>query len=142
MEIEMGGCPYEKVRSNACRARVHLDATRWPDIEDAEYYKAHLKDCIDNPTVGFLARKKYITGPRMEYPDFAWRNRKILENDRGIDAATKYLKGIVNTLYPKTKHIRAYIIDKKRVVLDEILPCKGYSHFDKLMIALKKFRVR
>jgi hypothetical protein len=144
MEIESGPCrlPYENVRSNAYWTRVHFDTQLWPDIDGAAHYRKHLQDCIDNPTIGLLARKKYITGPRMNYPDFAWRNRKIMENDKGIEAAVKYLKGVVNTLYPKTKHIREYMIDKNRVALDEIRPCKGYNRLDKLMIALKKLHIK
>ena len=139
MEIELEAMPkYEKIRSNAYWTRVHLDTTMWPDIEDAKAYKAHLQDCIDNPTVGFLARRKYITGKRMTFPDYAWRNKKIMENDRYIKATKDYLNGYVKTLYPKTKHIREYIVNSDRIALDYIKPCKGYNFFDKMLIAMKK----
>lgn len=138
MEIEVGGRTYENVRSNAYWTRVHLDTTMWPDAEDAKCYKAHLQDCIDNPTVGFLARKKYITGYRMNYPEYAWRNRKIMENDTYIKGAKDYLRSITKTLYPKTRHIREYIIESGRVALDEIKPCKGYNLAEKILLAAKR----
>ena len=139
MEIEVGGMPYENVRSNAYWTRVHFDTSMWPDVENAKCYKAHLQDCIDNPTVGFLARRKYITGKRMNYPDFAWRNKKIMENDNNIKTTKNYLKGYVDFLYPKTKHIRKYIVNNDRVVLDYVKPRQGYNMFEKMLITLKRF---
>ena len=139
MEIEIESSPkYESVRSNAYWSRVHLDTSFLPDEYDLGTYKAHLQDCKENPTVGLLAGKKYITGKPMNYPEYAHRNMRYLERQPVISELKKDLKSKINTLYPDTKHIRDYIINNDRVTLDFVEKHKKYTAFNKLMIMLKK----
>lgn len=139
MEIELGPFPkYESIRSNAYWSRVHIDTRLKIDREDILDYKAHLQDCEKNPTVGLLAGKKYITGKPMNYPEYAYRNRCYLERQPEIDSLKKSLKNRINELYPKTKHIREYIINNNRVLLDGIEKSRKYTSLNKLMILLKK----
>ena len=49
------------------------------------------------------------------------------------------LKNKINELYPRTKHIRKYITDTNRVVLDYVEKARKYTVFNKLKIALKRF---
>ncbi len=139
MEIELGPFPkYPSVRSNAFWSRLHIDTSLRIDDSDIEEYKAHLKDCNENPTVGLLAKRKYITRKPMEQPIFAKRNMHYLEKQPEIKKLKKAFESKVNTLYPSTKHIREYIINEDRVLLDYVKRSQKYTSFDKLMIMLKK----
>ena len=134
MEIELGPFPkYPSVRSNAFWSRVHIDTSLRIDDSDIEEYKAHLKDCNENPTVGLLAKRKYITKKPMNYPEYAHRNMRYLEKQPVISELKKDLKSKINTLYPDTKHI-----NNDRVTLDFVEKHKKYTAFNKLMIMLKK----
>jgi hypothetical protein len=140
MEIELGPfCKLEHIKYNAYWSRVHIDSRLKIDEKDIIDYKEHLKDCQKNPTIGLLAGKKYITGKPMNYPEYANRNIRYLERQPEIDELKKSLKKKINDLYPKTKHIREYIISSKRVVFSTIEKSKKYTAFDKLIILLKKF---
>ena len=139
MEIELGPFPkYQNIRSNAYWSRVHIDSSLGIDNSDMEEYKAHLKDCNENPTIGLLAKRKYITKKPMNYPEYAHRNMRYLEKQPVISELKKDLKSKINTLYPDTKHIRDYIINNDRVTLDFVEKHKKYTAFNKLMIMLKK----
>lgn len=139
MEIELGPFPkYENVRSNAYWSRVHIDTSLRIDDSDIEEYKAHLKDCNENPTIGLLAKRKYITKKPMNYPEYAHRNMRDLESQSVISELKKDLKSRIDKLYPNTKRIRDYIINHDRVTLDIVEKHKKYTTFNKLMIMLKK----
>ena len=139
MEIELGPFPkYENVRSNAYWSRVHIDTSLRIDDSDIEEYKAHLKDCNENPTIGLLAKRKYITKKPMNYPEYAHRNMRDLESQSVISELKKDLKSRIDKLYPNTKHIRDYIINHDRVTLDIVEKHKKYTTFNKLMVMLKK----
>lgn len=139
MEIEFGPLPkYQDVRNNAYWSRVGIDTTLRIEDHNIDNYKAHLKDCEANPTVGLLARKKYITDKPMNYPIYARRNLKDLERQPEIDELNKSVKAEIEKLYPKTKHIREYIIDNKRVLLDWTAKSKKYTSLNKLAIFFKK----
>lgn len=140
MEIELGPFPkYENARYNAYWARVGIDTRLKIDDYNIDDYKAHLKDCRENPTIGLLANRKYITGKPMNYPIYARRNLHYLEKQPEINTLIKSLENKIKTLYPKTKHLREYIIDNGRVLLDGIEQSKKYTAFNKLAIFLKKF---
>ncbi|MBR1619243.1 hypothetical protein IJ674_05055 [bacterium] len=139
MEIELGPFPkYENVRSNAYWSRVHIDTSLRIDDSDIEEYKAHLKDCNENPTIGLLAKRKYITKKPMNYPEYAHRNMRDLESQSVISELKKDLKSRIDKLYPNTKRIRDYIINNDRVTLDIVEKHKKYTTFNKLMVMLKK----
>ena len=90
MEIGFESFPkYENVRSNAYWSRVHIDTSLRIDNSDIEQYKAHLKDCNENPTIGLLAKRKYITQKPMNYPEYAQRNRLYLERQPVISELFK-----------------------------------------------------
>ena len=129
---------YENVKSNAYWARVHFDTTFMPDIEDADAYKAHLEDCEKHPTTGLLARRKYLDKKKMNYPEYAWRNKKIMEREQEVDVLQKRMNEKIDKLYPWTKNIRKYIINTDRVVLDFVEPKKPYGKVEKLILALRK----
>lgn len=139
MEIELGPFPkYEDVRYNAYWSKVGIDTSLSIEDHNIDNYKAHLKDCESNPTIGLLARRKYITGKPMNYPAYAKRNIKDLERQPEIDELNKSVKAEIKNLYPKTKHIRKYIIDSERVLLDCTEKSKKYTALNKLAILFKK----
>ena len=130
---------HENIKSNAYWSRVHFDTTFIPDIDDTNIYKAHLEDCEKHPTTGLLAKRKYIDKKKMNYPECAWRNKKIMEREPEIDVLRKSVNEKINKLYPRTKNIRKHIINTDRVVLDFVKPKKHYGKLEKLLIALRKF---
>ena len=70
MEIELGPFPkYENVRYNAYWTRVGINTRLGIDKDNIDDYKAHLQDCNNNPTIGMLARRKYITGKANGLPN-------------------------------------------------------------------------
>jgi hypothetical protein len=130
---------YSDVIQNAYWVRASLNSRLRPDEYDIKDYKAHLHDCKKNPTIGFLARKRYIKGRPMEYPLAAKRNLRDINKQPEIDILQKSIDEKIQTLYPRTKHIRQYIIDNKRVALDGIEEIRKYTIFDKMAIFLKRF---
>ena len=140
MEIELGPAPrYNNVRSNAQWTRAGIDTTLRVSDYNISDYKSHLLDCEKNPTVGLLARKKYITGKPMHYPEAADRNISYIKRQPEVDFLEKSFKNKIDTLYPKTKHIREYIIDNNRVILDGTKKAQKYTLANKLAIIIKRF---
>ena len=139
MEIDLGPIvKYEQARSNAYWSRVGIDTRLLASSMNVSDYKNHLLDCEKNPTVGMIIRKKYITGKPMNYPEGARRNIKFIKQQPEIESLTKIIDEKIERLYPKTRHIREYIIDTGRVLLDEVKRKKEYTIFDKLAIFFRK----
>ena len=140
MEIELGPLPkYEEARFNAHWSRIGVDSSLRVDEYTIETYKSHLKDIEKCPTVGLLARKKYLTGKPMNYPMYARRNMSYINKQLEINLLNMSIKKQMKTMYPRTQYIRQYIIDNGRVLLDSIEATRKYSIFDKLKIVLKRF---
>lgn len=118
MEIELGGSRFDSVCHNAYWHNVHLNTTlRVIDEDVCDDTIKHLDDCIENPTIGLVARKKTLSD------DLVWRyndNKKHLFSipavkDRNDVFESKFVK-----LYPKTGKLRKLLIEEKRVVLNDI----------------------
>lgn len=141
MEIELGPIQkYESVRQNAYWTRAGIDTRLRVDKDNIADYKAHLRDCEKNPTVGMLAGRKYITGKPMNYPKTATRNLCYMNRKPEISSLRKSIKNkIRKTLYKKTWPLRQYIINSERVVLDSVKKTRKYTIFNKLRIVLKRF---
>ncbi|MDO4975406.1 MAG: hypothetical protein Q4E61_03725, partial [Alphaproteobacteria bacterium] len=86
----------------------------------------------------FLAKRKYITGKKKFYPEYAKRNLNIFEKQPEIIALKNSIDKKINKLYPKTKLLRQYIINHDRVLLDRIEKIKKYTIKDKLILSLKR----
>lgn len=138
-EIEIGpSSRFDSIKSHAYWTRVHFDTTLWPSTDGRNDYVKHLKDCIENPTRGFIARKKYITGKPMNYPEYAKRNKKIFDSQDDVSILNKTLKKNVKKMYKKTRYARAYIINSGRISLDSIEKGRRYTQLDKAIILLKR----
>lgn len=137
-EISYSYMPHARIRSNAFWTGFHIDNMQWPPKSAKAHYIAHINDCIDNPTIGFIARSHYLTGRPINYPECAKRNKLIFDVQPEIVELNNALRDKVNTLYPKTQYARAYIIDDKRILLDYVKKGKRYTKIDRAIILLKK----
>lgn len=88
-----------------------------------DYYIKHLEDCNWNPTIGAIARQQFSVPKRNNL--IKTPTEKYLE---------KTLKDYINSLYPKTKKIRNYIVKSNRLNLDFVTKSTGYSFMDRLKI--------
>ena len=122
MEIELGPfLKYEQARSNAYWAKAAIDTKLRADDHDFDDYKAH------------------ITGKPNNYPSYAIRNKYYMDNQREVKILKEGLKAKLGFLYPRTNHIRKYIVSNHRVLLDSIEPIKKYTTLDKISIFVKRF---
>ncbi|MCM1338702.1 MAG: hypothetical protein NC191_03425 [Muribaculaceae bacterium] len=123
-----------QVKENAKNAMRLTNLGTTKEMIDA--HATQLEDCIYHPTTGLLARNKYCK-PENIFHNSITPRRRNLENSPMI----KYLNGILQdrmkSLYPKTRKLREYIIDERRISLDSIRPCRGYSFIDKLKILFR-----
>ena len=90
-----------------------------------ERYKNLLDLSIWNPTIGAMVKRDYFGDV----------------SDLQQDKTVRYLEGLlveqINKLYPKTKKLREYIVQDRRISLNRIKPCKVYTLLEKLKIFLK-----
>lgn len=133
MEIDDSGLRFGNIKNNAFWSGVHMDTTLYPSKGVDADYKAFLKESINNPTVGLLAEKRYISG-KLNYPDAYHRNREIIEYNPQIAKLKNTLDKKIKELYPKTKEIREYIASSNRVVLNCVEKSKIYNILNKLKI--------
>lgn len=122
----------------ANRAKSYLDSCTTPDKISVEYYLAHLKDCYEHPTLGFLAKKDYLNYSGLTYPSQYVQNRSIIEDDDKIAHMKIRLKKRLAELYPKTKYIREYITNNDRISMYWVKPADKYTFVDRFKIGLKK----
>lgn len=130
----------EDIKSNAFWSKLGIYRNPKVDKGCIENYKKHLADCETCPTVGLLARRKYITGKKVNYSKYAQKNINYLERQPGVDVLRKKVDGKLQELYPKTKYARLFIIDENRVVLDEIKPVKKYGLIDRIKLIKRFFK--
>jgi len=130
---------YENIKYNAHNTRDRLDTVFRPDENAIKVCRKHLQDCLDYPTVGMIANRAYVRKKPYNLPKYVARNKNIINNNNEIKMFKGYCKEIIETFYPKTKHIRQYIADNDRVVLDFIKPIKKYTSVDKLKLLLRRF---
>ncbi len=132
----IGGSRFENVKSNAYWSRVMLDSTLSPKDVYIDSYLDHLRDCIKNPTVGYIANDKYINKKPKNYPMYFWRNHAMLGENTKVNMLREILASKVKKLYSKTAKLREYIISDGRLNLDYVTKSKGYNFLDKLKILL------
>ena len=74
-EYMEGGSRFERINNNAFWANAHLDTRLQLDKNNIDENYNHIKDCIDNPTTGLIAGRKYRT---LNYPMHYARNQRDL----------------------------------------------------------------
>lgn len=127
------------LKDNANWSNAYIDSKNKITKKNMSVYINHLKNCEEHLTTGLLAKRQYITGKEWKNPISARINIHILEKQPEVDTLQKNIKEKINTLYPKTKQIREYIINNDRVVLDTTKKSKKYTLLNKLAIMIKKF---
>lgn len=124
-----------QIKLNAQRTRSFMDSRTIASIYDVDFYKAHLEDCIQNPTRGKIAQQQFIVNAIKE-SEGAWINQQIMNRQPEIKPLLKKLDDTIKTLYPRTSKIRDYIIKSGRLKLETVTKCQHYNWFDKLRILL------
>lgn len=120
MELEVGGANrFLQIRRNAYWAHIHLDS-RFSLYEAAKVdMVCHLKDCIENPTRGLLARREQ-TGKRLNYPGYYELHKKQIAKLQEVKQLNDVFESKLVTMYPKTLSVRNYLIKNDNVVLNRV----------------------
>lgn len=120
MELEVGGANrFLQIRRNAYWAHIHLDSS-FSLYEAAKVDMiAHLKDCIENPTRGLLARREQ-TGKRLNYPGYYELHKKQIAKLPEVKQLNDVFESKLVTMYPKTLSVRNYLIKNDNVVLNRV----------------------
>lgn len=131
-----GFTPFDNVRRNAYWAHTEIDS-RFPlDESTINFYSKHLKDKIKHPTNGMLAMRE-MSKTSKNYPMAYDTKMKILNKQIARTAKLfKKYNDLINTIYPKTKKIREYIINHDKVVLHKVKKTNGFSLINNLIYSL------
>ena len=137
MKLESLNSHLYSVKNNARCTKICLDRSVIPDDFAVDSCAEHIKDCIKNPTIGFIAREKYIDRVPKNYPEYFTRNKSMINEPVHIRVLKDLLNFKLKDLYPKTAKIREFIIKDGRLSLDNVTKSKGYSFLDKLRLFCK-----
>ncbi len=121
METILGGNRFSKLENHAYWANVNLDTRFHVDKDSVDYNHKQIQDCINHPTTGLLAAKKYKT---YNYIHCYERNYKELLTIPLIKNATDYFESKFQKLYPKTGKARKFLINNNNIVLNYVKPIK------------------
>lgn len=127
---------FNKIIHNAYWARYEIDSRLQLDDSAINCYTKHFKDKIKHPTTGMLAMRDISKKP-LNYPMAYNTKINILEKQITQTAKlTQEFNNLINTLYPKTRKIREYIINHDKVVIGEIKKTSGISLINNLIYRL------
>ncbi len=110
---------FDKIKYNAYWNNAHLDSRMRVTKDLVDDAVSHLNDCINNPTIGLLARKKFRT---YNYPDCFKRNLEDLHKYKSVQTADQAFNDHFSALYPRTGNARKFLINSKSIVLDYVKP--------------------
>ncbi len=120
-EYMEGGSRFERINNNAFWANAHLDTRLRLDKNNIDENYNHIKDCIDNPTTGLIAGRKYRT---LNYPmHYARNQRDLFECSKMRQVNNEFVKKF-RKLYPKTAEARLYLINMQSIVQNYVKPIK------------------
>lgn len=120
MKFEVGGGNrFLQIRRNAYWANINLDS-RFVFYNSAkDDMIAHLKDCIENPTRGLLARREQ-TGKKINYPGYYDFHKKQISKLPEVKQLNDVFESKLVTMYPKTLSVRNYLIKNENLVLNRV----------------------
>ncbi len=127
-----------QVLDNVKQLKKRLDVPCTPDYVTRRLYAKFLDMYNHNPTIGAIAEHQYLMNPKHV------RYQKYYDNIDMYEASpeVRYLREVIEeqqrSLYPKTRHIRDYIIRSGRMDLSKVTRSRGYTWLDKLKIFLRK----
>ena len=130
---------FANIEAKASWLSVHIDSEFVPNQYSTEIYKECMENSERYPLAGLLAKRQYIDKMPKKYPKESQRNQQLIEKDPKIAVLIKKFKEKLKTLYPRTRHIREYIINTDRVVLNAVEPKRDYGKMEKFMLALRRF---
>lgn len=138
-ELKVNVSRFESVKKNAYQARTVLDTGFLPSAIDVDCYIDHIKDCIKTPTVGLIAREKYINKKPKDFPICFLRNKAMMDEVPVVKRLNSELDSKLGKLYPTTAKIREFIIKDGRLNLYNVTKSRGYNMLDKLKLLCKLF---
>lgn len=130
---------FANIEARTSWLSVHIDSEFIPNHHSAEVYRECLENSERYPLIGLLAKRQYIDKMPKKHPRESQRNQQLIEKDPKIAVLIKNFKEKLKTLYPRTMHIREYIINTDRVVLNTVEPKRNYGMIEKLILALRRF---
>lgn len=127
----------QQIREHARLAKEAIDQKNVRSSQDVANYAKHLQDLIDHPVSAMIAMRERSRFPH--HIDTIDHNKKLMEESfLQTSRLFKKYNEMINKLYPKTKHIREYIVDDGRLSLEGVKKSRGYNFIDKLIIFLRK----
>lgn len=123
-----------RVKETAQEVAKNLD-TSW--LQDLPYiaYKHHLMDCLECPTRGLLARHQFINCTEGVVNVSRYKkNKKQIQQHPTFKRLQAELDSMIDTLYPKTKKLRKFIIKNNRIDYDTVTVEKKLTLLDKIKI--------
>ena len=98
-----------QIKLNAQRTRSFMDSRTIASIYDVDFYKAHLEDCIQNPTRGKIAQQQFIVNA-IDESEGAWINQQIMNRQPEIKPLLKSL----------TIQSRLYILEQVKLEITSL----------------------
>jgi len=128
-----------RIRDYAIKLNNSLNvSTRSNKMLEPEYIGL-LKEIAKHPTNGFLVKHQYMGNNRFSNNGHKRScNIENLKSSKNIMNLRNEILDRINTLYPKTKNLRKYIIRNDRLSVEYVKPKKGYNVMNKLAIMFQK----
>lgn len=120
--------PYREVALNAALLKNLLDRN-CISAERMNCYYSHMTDCLNNPTVGAIARNQFIESVHKENPIQFKMNQLRIKGDTLYKHMHELLVNKEKELYPRSGELRNKIIKNKLVVIGKIKSVRDIDHF-------------
>ncbi len=105
-------------KRNAQIYNKHLDSGFSITKESAMDSIKHINDCIENPTIGLIARKQSRTH---KLPSFCYeQNYRDLMAFDSMNVAVGVFENKFDNLYPRSGKARKYLINSNSIMLDSV----------------------
>lgn len=128
-----------RIRDYAIRLNNTLNTTTSSNSMLTVEYTNLLKEIAKHPTNGFLIKHQYVDNSGFKNKGHRHAcNVEFLKNSKEVIDLRNEIIEKINTLYPKTKILRKYIIMNGRVTIDYVKQKKGYSLANKIGIFFQK----
>ncbi len=117
---------------------MHLTSGAYSSLE--KEYANFMSEVAKSPTQGYLIKQQYLNIEHKHNGNMYVINSERIKKSPVINAIKKQIDDKINELYPKTKIVRKYIIEDKRISAEFIKEKKGYNIFDRFIINTLKLR--
>ena len=110
-----------QIKCNAYWTNVVLNSKEPMNKQNLETVYAHIDDCIEYPTIGLLARKKFGVS---QNKDVYQKQKKILQKNSRVSFLEEAFSSLFTSFYPRTGNARKYLIESGSIGLDKTKPIK------------------